>query len=55
MSVSGTTGRKRGRVFRGGMPNYSKIKNDVIGHHDDLFRRGGTYAHLFEKQARHYR
>jgi len=26
-----TTGRKRGRVFRGGMPNYSKIKNDVIG------------------------
>ncbi len=26
-----TTGRKRGRVFRGGMPNYHKIKNDVTG------------------------
>lgn len=26
-----TTGRKRGRVFRGGMPNYLKIKNDIIG------------------------
>ncbi|MEN8220856.1 MAG: ATP-binding cassette domain-containing protein, partial [Pseudomonadota bacterium] len=25
------------------------------GHHDDLIRRGGTYAQLFEKQARHYR
>jgi hypothetical protein len=26
-----TTGRKRGRVFRGGMPNYLKIKNDIQG------------------------
>ncbi len=26
-----TTGRKRGRVFRGGMPNYFKIKNDIQG------------------------
>ncbi|MEK8017862.1 MAG: ABC transporter ATP-binding protein [Candidatus Parabeggiatoa sp.] len=25
------------------------------GHHDDLIRRGGSYAQLFEKQARHYR
>jgi ATP-binding cassette subfamily B protein len=25
------------------------------GCHDDLINRGGTYAHLFEKQARHYR
>jgi len=25
------------------------------GHHDDLIRRGGTYAHLFNKQAQHYR
>ncbi|MEN8219134.1 MAG: hypothetical protein ABFS56_22765 [Pseudomonadota bacterium] len=24
-------------------------------HHDNLIRRGGTYAQLFEKQARHYR
>lgn len=24
-----TTGRKRGRVYRGGMPNYSKIKKDI--------------------------
>ena len=26
-----TTGKKRGRVFRGGMPNYLKIKNDING------------------------
>jgi ABC-type multidrug transport system fused ATPase/permease subunit len=25
------------------------------GHHDDLNRRGGSYAQLFEKPARHYR
>jgi len=26
-----TTGRRGGRVFRGGMPNYLKIKNDITG------------------------
>lgn len=25
------------------------------GHHDNLIRQGGSYAQLFEKQARHYR
>jgi len=34
------------------------LENGIIvehGHHDDLIRRSGTYAQLFEKQARHYR
>lgn len=26
-----TTGRKKGRVFRGGMPSYQKLRNDIIG------------------------
>ena len=26
-----TTGRKQGHVFRGGMPSYHKIKNDIVG------------------------